>query len=111
MKLIVDTEYRGHHSEYLDNLINNPLAKDQIFLLHPQYVKSKSLKFRDKIVYYEYEPKTSYLNKLIELRFINEIIKIHNLLRTITTCTSIIIKPCFWCSADVHLVRNLWPKS
>lgn len=101
MNLIVDTEYRGHHSEYLDILIQNSTLNNNIFILHPKYVDSRSLK---GITFFEFEPSFSFLGILEELNFINKIIKKHR----ISNCILLNLNYYFFCLVFFRIkVKNL----
>ena len=48
MKLIVNTGYKGHHSEYLDHFFKSPFFEKNIYILHPKYIQTKSKKLKNK---------------------------------------------------------------
>lgn len=77
MQLFVDTDYKGHHSEYLDIIIEYHLKNNikAAFIVHPTFLKNRAgLIDNRNILIFEYQCSNSLKDKYIEFKFINNII-------------------------------------
>lgn len=80
MKLIVDAEYRGHHSEYLNNLIDFTKIDKYIFILSNTFIEQNHEKLkRKKVKYFGLDSQHSLKDKIQQIKFINQIVSRYNI--------------------------------
>jgi len=80
MQLFVDTEYRGHHSEYLSIVVEKAISLDMevCFLVHPSFLQSRpEIKSVKNVHIYTATSATSIWELVKEIRFIRQIVRLH----------------------------------
>lgn len=73
MKMFVDTEYRGHHSEYLNLLVENFIKTEKpvLFIVHPEFLHQRRNKIKySHIKFLSYEPGNDIFKRWREFSYI-----------------------------------------